>query len=527
MRPGIFSMHDFHVFRLFEYDKCVSDLQLPCRWAPDGAFEYGQPLFNFYTQTPYIFGEFFRLIGFSVLDSTKIVFAMSLIISALFMFVLSKQLWKNNLAAIASALVYTYAPYRAVDVWVRGALPEALAFVFFPLIIYFFNDFVLRKSTKSLILFSVSFAGLILTHNLSALMFAPFLAVWGGYFLTKEKAWRLISKFALAGILIFGLTAFYILPVIFESQFITLGKTAGGYYDFHNHFVSLKQLLISRYWGYGASVWGDDDRMSLAIGLVQWILPTLILIYLILKRILTKNLSFLILFLLGWLMLFLAHQKSVFLWEIIPGFKFIQFPWRFLSPAVFIFSLSLGAIFISINKRIQLILVSVVISLAILLNTNYFKEDIWQDFNDQSFFSGNNYQIQISSALSDFWPIYGNSVPSSKAFQNPVIIQGSGSAKLVEKKSNNVSYYMDIKSAKAEIQMPIVYFPGWEARSLKGSVKIYPSGDLGLITANVSPMDQELKLVFKDTNIRMIGNIISLLGIVVILGWLFKILKKK
>ncbi len=528
VKPGIFSMHDFHEFRLLEYHKCIQDLQIPCRWSPDAALGYGQPLFNFYGQLPFAYGEIFHLLGFSILSSLKIAFASSFIFSAIAMFFLGKQLWGNNLAGIISALIYTYAPYRAVDVWVRGALPEAFAFIFFPLIIYFFNDFVLHKKYKSLILFSLSFAGLILTHNLSALMFSVFLMAWGIYFITKEKAWKIIPKFIPSVILIFGISAFYILPLVFESKFTTITQVTSGYYDFRLHFNTLSQMLISRFWGFGGSFWGDRDDLSLSVGHIQWILPLIIIFLILVRKSVKKYFSFFVLLGIGWFYLFLTHNKSIFLWEAIPLLQFVQFPWRFLGSAEFAFALASGtAVFFIKKENLKIIFLSLVFAILLILNFNFFFEDLWYKMSDKEYFSGSKYEYLSTSGIKDYYPNYGKTFPTHLAPQNPVIIQGSGSAKEIEKKSNSARYYMDIKSAKAEIQVSIVYFPGWEAFSSKGKVGIYPAGDLGLITAKVSPMDQELKLVFKDTKIRIIGNIISLLSIVVILGWLSKISKNK
>lgn len=525
LKPGIFTMHDFHVFRLYEYDKCVVDLQLPCRWAPDAAFGYGQPLFNFYAQLPYVFGEIFRFLGFSVLDTIKLLLILSIILSALSMFLLSKSLWGNNLAAFLSAIIYSFAPYRAVDVYVRGALPEALAFIFFPLITYFFNDYVISKKAKSLLLFSLLLAGLILTHNLSVLMFAIFLSLWGLWFIYQHNAWKIILHFLAAGLLAVGISTFYILPVIAESQFISLGKTTEGYYSFENHFVSLKQLLFSRYWGYGGSLWGDDDRLSLSVGYVQWLTPIFLLLLAIFFKKLNSLKTFLILFVIGWLMLYLTHMKSIFFWKLLVPISYIQFPWRFLGSAIFVFSLSAGAVTMLLKKRLLYIFTITISLSAIFLNIEYFKEDIWLNFSDKEFFSGTHFDDQTASAVNDFWPKYGLEAPRFIAHIDPIFLEGSGSAKLLKKRSNYAEYDFNIISKNAEVQFPIVYFPGWQAKSDQ-VVDIYPSGKFGLITSKLSDKDNQVTLSFKDTPIRTIGNLIALLFIGIWM-WLFFLRKTK
>ena len=234
VRPGIYTTQDFHYFRLVEFDKCVRDLQIPCRWAPDAGYGYGEPLFNFYGQAPYFLGEIPHLIGISKIDSLKLLFALSLVGSSLAMFVFARRLWKSSLGGFISALVYLYAPYRAVDVWVRGALPEALAFILFPLILYFLDRYIDEEREKDLLIFGLLLALLVVTHNLSAVMFLPIIAAWAAYkiFILKKK--KILPKVIFAGFVSLLLTSFYLLPVIFESSFITLGETTKGYFDFQD-----------------------------------------------------------------------------------------------------------------------------------------------------------------------------------------------------------------------------------------------------------------------------------------------------
>lgn len=530
LRPGIFSMHDLvHMIRLYDYDKCVQDLQIPCRWSPDVAFEYGQPVFNFYGQLAYTFGEFFRLIGFSYIDTLKSIFITSLILSAFSMFLLARQLWGSSWAALISALVYTYAPYRAVDIYVRGALPESFAFIFFPLITYLFNQYVKNRKSYSLIFFVVSYAGLILTHNLSALMYSLFLVIWAGYYFFKEKAWSIAPKFLLTAVGILGLVSFYILPVVFESKFVTLGKTVEGYFDYVNHFVTLNQLLISRFWSYGGSTWGLNDGMSLSVGHIQWTLPLLTLPFILLKRQWKKYSSFLVLLVLGWMMLWLTHNKSTFLWNILTPLQYLQFPWRFLGLSVFSFALASGIGILFIKRFLFRAAVTLtVISLLIALNAGFFFEDLWFPITDKEQFNGFRYEQQlIPSSISDYWPIYGSKFPTSKAQRNTIFIKGEGTGLLLEKKSDIVTYKLNVNSENAEIQAPVVYFPGWVAYINNERIKVYPSGELGLITTTVPKGEYKLSLRFENTPVRVVGNTISAITIVVIGVTAFLIRKKK
>lgn len=397
LKPGIFSMQDFHLFRLYEFDKCVKALQIPCRWAPDAGLGYGEPLFNFYPQLSYAVGELYRLSGGTFIDSLKFLFVLSFVGSAVAMYFLTKHLWKNEWGAVVSAALYLYAPYRAVDVWVRGALPEALSFAIFPLII-------LSLEKKKLFTFSFLLFALITTHNLSALMFLPVVLVW----LIYRKYWKGFWGFGITA----GLAAFYLLPVIFESKFINLASTTQGYFDFRAHFLTLRQIFLDFSWGYGGSTWGDTDGLNLSIGLAQWILLVAAGMLFVFKKKIFEKKEFLIFLVLGIIFLFLTHNKSTFLWEVLPFMKYIQFPWRFLGAAVFCFSLASGAVANLLSKKLILLLVFLLTSYIIYL-ASFFRPDVWYEVGDNYFFTGAEWDRQRTASIGDFWPNFGHKIPTT------------------------------------------------------------------------------------------------------------------
>src|SRR3989338_4247814 len=121
------------IARLQQMSKALSDGYFPVRWAGD--LRFGEPLFNFYAPLPYYLGAVIRLFGFEFIWVAKILFILSSFLSAVTMYIFIRYLFSSKAALFASAL-YVYAPYRAVDLYVRGAISEAWAFVFFPLIFY-------------------------------------------------------------------------------------------------------------------------------------------------------------------------------------------------------------------------------------------------------------------------------------------------------------------------------------------------------------------------------------------------------
>jgi hypothetical protein len=284
-------------------------------------------------------------------------------------------------------------------------------------------------------------------------MFLPILIFW----LIYRKFW----KGFLGGAISVLVSAFYILPVIFESKYVGLGSTTTGYFDFRAHFVTLYQIFISRFWGYGGSTWGPEDGLSVSIGQIQWILPLIISFFVILKKKISSNIDFIILSIFGLLYIFLTHNKSTFIWTNIPGIPYIQFPWRFLGMATFCLALASGAIVQFFEKQ-KLVISVVIVAAAVALNFSFFKEDIWYSVNDSYFTTGAEWDRQRTASIGDYWPLFGHDIPTTPS---------------------------DGKY--------INYFPGW--------IGAEPNED-GLIPAEGTR--------FKDTPVRSVGNIISLLSII-------------
>ena len=136
LRPGYFPMHDDQqAIRLFEMDKCIKDGQIPCVWTPDLGYGYGYPQFNYYGPLPYYVMEVFHLGGLGFLDSVKAAFIFSVVLSALGMYLLGNALW-GKWGGFLSAILFAFAPYRAVDMYVRGAAGEFWAMSVLPCIFW-------------------------------------------------------------------------------------------------------------------------------------------------------------------------------------------------------------------------------------------------------------------------------------------------------------------------------------------------------------------------------------------------------
>lgn len=188
LHPGLLLTHDGqdHVARIANFYQNLIEGNIIPRWAGNLNWGYGTPILMFLYPLPSYIASLFHFIGFSLVDSTKFVFGVAYILSGLTMY-----LWINEFlgkrAAFVSGMLYLFAPYRFVDLYVRGAIGEHVAFIFPPLICYFLLKLSKGYSYWYLVGGALSLGFLILSHNAISLMFLPLVFLYSSFLLWQTK----------------------------------------------------------------------------------------------------------------------------------------------------------------------------------------------------------------------------------------------------------------------------------------------------------------------------------------------------
>lgn len=528
IKPGVYwNMHDdMQMLRLLEMDKCFKDGQIPCRWTPDLGFGYGYPLFNFYPPLPSAVAQVFHWLGFSYMYSIKASAMLLILFSALAMYLLAKEL-TNPIGGFLASIFYTYAPYRAVNIFVRGAFNEAWASLFFPLIFYFSKKLITApQKINHLILLALSWAGLLLSHNPMALTFTLFFAPWCLYwYLVTYKKFTLkpILKLFLASLLALGLSAFFTLPVLLETKLVQIETMFQNYYHYSVHFLSLRQLFLSQFWGDGPSVWGDPDAMSFSIGTLYYLIPLFIFLYYLyrfIKRPSAKFFLVILVFLSALFSIVMTHERFAFLWAILSPVQKIQFPWRFLNHTLFLFSLNLAFLPSIIDKVRPKLIYFIAPALALIvffLNYKYFFPVSFGPLTDEEKFSGNAWTNQITSGIYDYLPKTASTAAKSAAkdIVDAVSPPNTEYELLGWQKGTNWQLFNLKNETPAKFTLSTLYFPNFKLID-NGREQVFEvEPELGRITVDLEPGQHQIYLKFYDTPIRKISNLISLFS------WIF------
>lgn len=340
LAPGFFPMHDdTQVARVYEMAKVLKAGVFPVRSVPDLGYGYGYPIFNFYAPLSYYVGATFMFVGFDALVATKIMMVLGIVLAGVFMYLLARE-FLGELGGIVAGLFYIYTPYHAVDIFVRGDVAEFWAYAFIPLVF-------LGVYRKSILVGSLGFAAIILSHNLTAMMITPFLlALILFSFYASDSRKKTVIK--LLAILIFGVAtpAFYWIPALLEMKNTNVLSQIGEGANFRDNFVCINQLW-SGPWGFGGSIKGCVDGISFMIGKLYILVALLALLVAIkTKRARESNVGKIVIFsFLGFITsVFFMLEISKPIWELIYPMAFFQYPWRFLILVSFFSSVLAGGL---------------------------------------------------------------------------------------------------------------------------------------------------------------------------------------
>ncbi|PJF38310.1 MAG: hypothetical protein CUN55_17665, partial [Phototrophicales bacterium] len=166
--------------------------------------------------------------------------------------------------------------------YARGTYPELLSFALFPFILWRIDALRDKPTPLNFILVVLLEALLINTHNLMALTLTGLILIWvmweGVIQQLNRRAshlnWRATVFALLAVVLGIGLSAYFWLPVLLESDTVNLQNLTGvALLDFRNFFVPLGDMMELTPRHDAGAINGLHE--ILILGVAQWSLALL------------------------------------------------------------------------------------------------------------------------------------------------------------------------------------------------------------------------------------------------------------
>lgn len=506
-RPGLALTHDGrdHVVRIASFYQSLSEGNLAPRWAGNLNRRYGHPVLMFFYPFSSYLGSLFKFLGFSFVFSTKMVFVIGFILSGVFMYLWIKELWGEK-AGFTAGLIYMFAPYRFVDLYVRGAIGECTAFLWPPLICYFLLKLSREAKYGYLAGASLSLAGLILSHNALSLMFLPVILGYAAYLWLGSRQKSLDAmRYSLVAVFGFVLSAFFWVPAFFEAKYTLRDIVMKGFFG---GFESVSRLVWSS-WNYGGT-----GQFSVQAGALQWlmILAAPFLIWRFFKQKKKEWLFLSLMFICFWLAIFLILPASGFIYDCIGLLRKFQFAWRFLSLAVLPPAIFAGAVIASLPEKKQTAALMIFLVLALWLNKNFYhsKEFLYRD---EAFYT--QFTEGTTNDTGESAPRW--SIRFMEQFPAGPMEVIEGQAEIEEiKRLTNCHLYQVKAGMPTRIVENTLYFPGWRVlvNNQEVEVEFQDPAYRGLMTFWLDPGEHQVEVVFGETKLRLFADLISLGGLV-------------
>jgi len=528
------------IFFLNQFDQAIRDGVLYPRWGVDFALGYGYPLFNIYSTLAFYGAEAFHILGAGLTGAIKLTYIAAFTLSGLTMYAFVKRVFGAH-AGVVAALVYMYAPYRLLDIYIRSAFSEFCALSFLPLVLLLFYDLAQRPLPRSMVLASLAYAALFLTHAATAFIFSMLLAPYVAFlvFSRLKTGWvatlRLAGLSAACGLFALALASIFLLPMIAEKGFIVEGQWTQGSFGYAKHFVYPSQLL-SPYWGYGYAGEGLNDEMSLQLGLAATGLAIIGAVCSLPRQV--RGRSHVAFFLVASALAVASMTPAAeSLWEILPLASFVQFPWRLLALAALTMSVLSGAAVYGVledrpdtGRRLDarvgvlglvVVLVSYAYTLPQYTEPSSRSEQSVAIIDFEAFYPPDRVgmtvwaqeQPQDTPLVEQYLagePLI-KAIPLMEGVQVEMVRHGAASEEALVNSPGDT-----------EVQFLTYYFPGWRGYVDGREVGIYPAGPYGLITMKVPAGDHNVLIRFGDTPVRLLGALVSLVSLLLAVAILIR-----
>ena len=491
-----------HLARMAAYYQALHDGQIFPRWASDLNYRYGMPLFNFIYHTPYLVASLFLAGGVGLVSTFKLVLAVSYLLAGIGIFLLGKELTGDDKKAMFIAVFYQFAPFRLVEMSVRGSFGEVYTYALLPFILFGIMRFIRSGSSISFVITTIATGLLILSHNSISLVF--FLFALGFAMLQKATMKR---KLWIIGALSLGLgvATFYWLPAVIEHKY-----TYGDLFMkdlYKTHFAPFINFLIPNLTNNVSLQTGGIDTQ---VGFFHVLALLFGMVAVIRKQKIATLGSQLIIYLLvvSAISFFFMEPISRIFWQSIPLLRQFQFPWRLLSVMIVTTSLLSVLYFPQAWFKKKIMYVSI-ITFVILSTIAFWRPPLGFDTGiDEAYYWNYPLNTTYFGETDLIW-----SAGQAKAYPKAQleVIAGAGTLTNIKRRST-----IHTATITAQTETRLVdntqYFPGWRIYVDGQKVPIQFQDTLwrGLLTFTVPAGEHKVKVVFAKSKVQMAGEFISL-----------------
>lgn len=477
-------------------------------WYQNYTFGYGSPLFYsiFFLYIP----AALRILGIPMMMTYRLFLFLIFFACAWTMITLTEEaVSKDPLTCFLSGLLYVFCTYFFQNTYDRGAIGEALGYIFVPVLIRGMYVLYRKKEYRRWHILTAGLCGSLLSHNisffLSVLTLIVFCLVHIRIFVKDGKLFLSVLKASLCAFL---LTVFFSLPML--EQLMTHLYRVSGYFangqTMQDQAVLLSDLVkVLPY---------DYDHLCLSnVGLFLLVLPAFVF-FTDSSAEIRKCTVF------GYILLIMSTQ--VFPWRYFGMMSFMQFPQRMLIIAPAFLTLSSAYVIEHQSRHIRYgILTAACILSAMAIYTQYDYFGLFMDYTQPEMIADTGYYYpedeswyNIMQVSSPDYLLMDTNVHYRYQSRN-ILHEGEEIADF-ENNYNAIRFTAD----SGEYIIPKIFYKGYTARDDSGTLlPMSFDHDTGLLKVTV-PEDNKNRVItvsYTGTRLQKITQFISLITLAVLL----------
>ncbi len=521
---GQFHLGDDQLFHMSNI-KVIAD-ELP--WSifskilPELANDFGFGVGIFYPPLPHIVGAIIyqcvSLFGSGLVVTETIVHFLIFFLSGITMYLLGKEIFKDNKKGLIAALFYITYNYFYVDVIVRDALNESFMFIFMPLVFlglyHLFNN---QNKKMFYICFVGGYIGLMYSHLVMSVYFTFFLIAFLLFFIKEVFKKENFKSLCLAAIMILIFTSTFTVPMIEH-------KISGiEYMAFIERNWSIEDVWYMPFIGYFTEysyATGFDNNSGLIYANLNFIVTIFFIIALfrIFRKKTEKHLRKFLLAIAVFGILGIILNSLTFVWTYMPSTLLsIQFVWRLSQFVGLGFALVAAeglTSYLNMFKQkyipIALIIIFVVLAVFVVANNNKTNYTTQLDGLDISYEGAarEHFTTEIYQSYEDFW---------EKEYKIN-ILEGNAEIEILEDDTPYMKFEITDAEGEVIIELPRIYYLGYTITDEEGNTIDYNYNSPGFISLSVDDGTYELK--YTGTFGYKIAWAIKLIMIIGVLGYI-------
>ncbi len=477
-------------------------------WAANDNFGFGSIGIRYYPPLAYYVLALTRIITGSWYSGFWITSLGWMLLGSAGMYLWVRE-WTTTGRATVAAVVYVIAPYHTFQIYQAVLYAEFAAAGILPFCFLFLSRMFRRSRWVDVVLFSISFSALILTHIPSTIIASLCMAVYGLLILDWTRFKGVAVKVSAALILSFLATSFHIVKAVSEMGWVLHNSPqyfASGYYDYKRYLFPIFSSSTSTQY-VEKMLWHIDLLVILSIALF---LPLAVAYVLNRQRKEALGMDGKIhrsVLLTGVFSIFMLSVASTKIWESASLLQKIQFPWRWLIVVTLFGSVAFAVVttwlICTFGKRAgyPLLLFVLVISLfditqsiipSVPLSRSVFEQKVVDMYNEEG--------------CDCWWPIWAK----RDAFSQPERLFAGLRNPVIEEWSNESRNFMVPPGEPDKVRVATFFHPHWRA-TVNGEPVPVESDINGAILIPLPETAANVHLTFEEPPFLSVWKILSLI----------------